>query len=184
MVSSLSLGDCSVHRLREDSLILIRLLYSSTCFEHYYAHLQEDNCISTASGIVTVFRWPFSTQVTRGLVNFNTFITLLYMFRALLYSSSGGQLYKYSIWYRHCLKVTVQYTGYERTQSGLKSHLKRMTIPDGAVRIARHHPHHIHDLRSGSQDHHQSRNSVQKTISWNLNLVILMMGVCTRNMSS
>jgi len=25
-------------------------LYSSTCFEHYYAHLQEDSCISTASG--------------------------------------------------------------------------------------------------------------------------------------
>ena len=36
--------------------ILIRLLHSSTRFEHYYAHLQEDNCISTASGIVTLFR--------------------------------------------------------------------------------------------------------------------------------
>ena len=36
--------------------ILIHLLYSSTCFEHYYAHLQEDNCISTSSGIVTLFR--------------------------------------------------------------------------------------------------------------------------------
>ena len=35
--------------------ILIHLLHSSTCFEHYYAHLQ-DNCISTASGIVTFFR--------------------------------------------------------------------------------------------------------------------------------
>jgi len=34
--------------------ILIHLLYSSTCFEHYCAHLQEDNCISTASGIVTL----------------------------------------------------------------------------------------------------------------------------------
>jgi len=33
--------------------ILIHLLYSSTCFEHYYAHLQEDDCISTASGIVS-----------------------------------------------------------------------------------------------------------------------------------
>jgi len=33
--------------------ILTHLLYSSTCFEHYYAHLQEDNCISTASVIVT-----------------------------------------------------------------------------------------------------------------------------------
>jgi hypothetical protein len=54
LVSSLSLGGCSVHRLRED-LILIHLLYSSTCFEHYYVHLQEDNYFSTASGIVTVF---------------------------------------------------------------------------------------------------------------------------------
>ena len=35
--------------------ILIHLLHSSTCFEHYCAHLQEDNCISTASAIVTVF---------------------------------------------------------------------------------------------------------------------------------
>jgi hypothetical protein len=34
--------------------ILIHLLHSSTCFEHYCAHLQEDNCINTASGIVTL----------------------------------------------------------------------------------------------------------------------------------
>ena len=25
--------------------MLIHLLHSCTCFEHYYAHLQEDNCI-------------------------------------------------------------------------------------------------------------------------------------------
>ena len=31
-----------------------------------YAHLQEDKCISIASGIVTLFRWLFSTQVTTG----------------------------------------------------------------------------------------------------------------------
>jgi len=43
--------------------ILIHLLYSSTCFEHYYAHLQEDNCIITASDVVNLFRWLFSTQV-------------------------------------------------------------------------------------------------------------------------
>jgi len=36
---------------------------------------------------------------------------------------------------------------------------------DGAV--ARHHPHRTHDLRSGSQDHHPSKNSVQKTICCN-----------------
>ena len=46
--------------------MLIHLLLSSICFEHYCAHLQEDNCISTASGIVTVFGRLFSTQVTRG----------------------------------------------------------------------------------------------------------------------
>jgi len=34
--------------------ILIHLLYSSTCFEQYCAHLQEDNCINTASGIVNL----------------------------------------------------------------------------------------------------------------------------------
>jgi len=35
--------------------ILIHLLHSSTCFKHYRAHLQEDNCINTTSGIVTLF---------------------------------------------------------------------------------------------------------------------------------
>ena len=47
--------------------ILVLLLHSSTCFEHHYAHLQEDNRVSTASGIFTLFRWLFSTQVTRRL---------------------------------------------------------------------------------------------------------------------
>jgi len=31
----------------------------------------------------------------------------------------------------------------------------------------RHHPHRTHDPRSGSQDHHPSKNSVQETICWN-----------------
>jgi len=35
--------------------ILIHLLHSSTCFEHYCAHHQEDICIGTASGIVTLY---------------------------------------------------------------------------------------------------------------------------------
>ena len=35
---------------------------------------------------------------------------------------------------------------------------------DGAVLLARHHRHRTHDLRSGSQDHHPSKNSVQKII--------------------
>ena len=37
----------------------------------------------------------------------------------------------------------------------------------GAVGAMRHHPHRTHDLRSGSQNHHPSKNSVQKTISCN-----------------
>jgi len=38
----------------------------------------------------------------------------------------------------------------------------------GADDAARHHPHRTHDLHSGSQDHHPSKNSVQKTIRCNL----------------
>jgi len=38
----------------------------------------------------------------------------------------------------------------------------------GAVHgTARHQPQRTHDLRSGSQDHHPSKNSVQKTICCN-----------------
>ena len=32
---------------------------------------------------------------------------------------------------------------------------------------ALHHPYRTHDLRSGSQDHHLTKNSVQKTICCN-----------------
>ena len=37
----------------------------------------------------------------------------------------------------------------------------------GAEGVARHHPHRTHDLRSGSQDYHPSKNSSQKTICCN-----------------
>jgi len=37
----------------------------------------------------------------------------------------------------------------------------------GADGAARHHPHRTHDLRSSCQDHHPSKNSVQKTICCN-----------------
>jgi hypothetical protein len=37
----------------------------------------------------------------------------------------------------------------------------------GADGAARHHPHRTHDLRNGSQDHHPTKNSVQKTICCN-----------------
>ena len=41
------------------------------------------------------------------------------------------------------------------------------TYPLLVTRLARHHPHRTHDLRSGSQDHHPSKNSIQKTICCN-----------------
>jgi len=41
-----------------------------------------------------------------------------------------------------------------------------------------------HDLRSGSQDHHPSKNSVLKTYAVTQHLMLLMMGVCARNMWS
>ena len=37
---------------------------------------------------------------------------------------------------------------------------------DGTV--ARHGPHRTHDLRSGSRDHHPTKNSVQKTVCCNI----------------
>ena len=47
---------------------------------------------------------------------------------------------------------------------GLESRcVGRVYDADVAVRLARQHPHRTHDLRSGSQDHHPSKNSVQKT---------------------
>ena len=53
---------------------------------------------------------------------------------------------------------------------GLESRcVGRVYGADGAVRlrVTRHHPHRTHDPRSGSQDHHPSKNSVQKTICCN-----------------
>jgi len=33
------------------------------------------------------------------------------MFRATVYSSSGGQLYEYNLWYNHSVLVAGRYTG-------------------------------------------------------------------------
>jgi len=48
---------------------LVRLLYSSTCFEHYCAHHQEVKLYYTTPGIVTLCRWPSGAQVESGLVS-------------------------------------------------------------------------------------------------------------------
>jgi hypothetical protein len=51
---------------------------------------------------------------------------ILNMFRATLCSFSGGQLYIYSIWYRHTLYAAIQCTDQERT--ALQSALDRCTV--------------------------------------------------------
>jgi len=38
----------------------------------------------------------------------------------------------------------------------------------GAEGAARHHPHRTHDLRSGSQDHHLSKNSENHMLQLNI----------------
>jgi hypothetical protein len=52
----------------------------------------------------------------------------------------------------------------------LKLTVRSKVGADGAMRVARHHPHRTHDLRSGSQDHHPSTNWMQKTICCNFNI--------------
>ena len=59
------------------------------------------NCCERGNEMILFFY-----QLDVQILYFNTFIIFLYMFRALLYSSSGGQLYESSIWYRHCFWVT------------------------------------------------------------------------------
>ena len=45
----------------------IRLLKSSTRFEHYMLIIRRLNCIDAASDIVTLSKWPSCAQVERGL---------------------------------------------------------------------------------------------------------------------
>jgi len=58
---------------------------------------------------------------------YNKFIIFLYMFRALLCSSSGGQIVLYSIWYHHTCKVAVRCTGWESPLS--------TCAPDGHLQV-------------------------------------------------
>jgi hypothetical protein len=66
--------------LMHELFILIHSFQSSTCLEHYCAHLQED------------------------------------------------KLYWYSIWFRHCFWVTVQYTVYERTLNLCPEHIYYISV--------------------------------------------------------
>ena len=58
------------------------------------------------------YYWYHIYQLDAGILYFNTLLIFLHMFRAILCSSSGRQLYLYSIWSRQSICVTVQYTGY------------------------------------------------------------------------
>jgi hypothetical protein len=55
---------------------------------------------------------------------------ILNMFRASLCSSSGGQLYIYSIWYRPTLYTAIQCTNQERTalQSALDPYTNHFNV--------------------------------------------------------
>jgi len=46
-------------------------------------------------------------QLNAQIIVYNKFIIFLYMFRALLCSSPGGQIVLYNTWYRHTLQVAV-----------------------------------------------------------------------------
>ena len=48
------------------------LFQSSTCFELTRAHLQEVNFINTASGIVTLCKWPSGMQVEHFLLDLHS----------------------------------------------------------------------------------------------------------------
>jgi len=69
---------------------------------------------------------------------------------------------------------------------GLESRcVGRMYGADGAVHgTARHRPHRTHDPRSSSQDHHPSKIRCRKPYAATQHLMLLMMGVCTRDISS
>jgi hypothetical protein len=60
---------------------------------------------------------------------------ILNMFRASLCSSSGGQLYIYSIWYRSTLYAAIKCTDQERTLliGALYGSLESGTIPGTGI---------------------------------------------------
>ena len=62
---------------------MICLFESSTCFEQLCAHPQEDNCINTTSGIITVLVAVFLLYIYVFLLYIYVFLLYIYVF--LLY---------------------------------------------------------------------------------------------------
>ena len=57
---------------------MISLLYASTCFEHYVLIVRRSKLYYTASGIVTLCRWPSGAQVERRLFSQPAYWTATY----------------------------------------------------------------------------------------------------------
>ena len=76
---------CFCYRLGEQ-IPYFNTLYSSTCFEHYCAHHQE-----VKIALHSIWYRHTDTSEWSKILFCNKFIKCLYMFRALLCSSSGGQ---------------------------------------------------------------------------------------------
>jgi len=56
------------------------LLYASTCFEHYCAHLQEVKIVLYSIWYHHTCRWPSRAQVGRGLVPLASWIVAVYSY--------------------------------------------------------------------------------------------------------
>ena len=99
LVSSLSLSDCSAHGLRRDSYAQI-LYYTFIIFLYMFRALL---CLSSGGQIVLTQHLASSLSLgdcsahrlrkdSHAQILYYTFIMFLYMFRALLCLSSGGQI--------------------------------------------------------------------------------------------
>jgi len=87
----------------------ISLFHAPTCFEHCCAHHQEVKFYYTASGIITLCRWPSGAQVERGQKI------------GLLYAHCGTELF-----YKRLITLEVQSAVTERR--GNIRHLVGVTV--------------------------------------------------------
>jgi len=58
----------AIDQLNAQIFFIISILYSSACFEHCCAHHQQVILYITASGIVTLCRWPSGAHVQGVMV--------------------------------------------------------------------------------------------------------------------
>ena len=75
------------------SRIKIYNIFKNSIWNAQWTHCASD--VKTSSVILV------TKQINAQNLLYNKFVICLYMFRALLCSSAGGQIVLYSIWYRH-----------------------------------------------------------------------------------